>query len=354
MTLIALLAVGIGVYLTVPSLNSEGKVSAQVQETISETHQTERATPEMLAYALNFKDNLSDSLNAINQLPCTELSGAELGGKTLGPGVYCLESARLAGELVLDGQNDAGSIFIFIAKGSINVEDDSTISLRNDAQAANAFFVANDSATVGANSEFRGRILANNDIVVEDGARVSGGKLMSVKGEVTGLNAPDGGGTGTLQICKQQIVPTGGTSLANRIFNFTVTGVPGVIPVPVGGCSGQINVPVGPATVTELNTGQLLVPPGGTFAGNFQLVAVNQLSTNPPPGSTLGVVDFELRTAAINIVEGGVSQQLTLQFVNQFAITGFVEICKRRAPLPGGLLDPDVTGFFTYNIEGFS
>jgi hypothetical protein len=362
MTLIALLAMSAAAYLMVPTINNSGTVSAQAQAANSEAHQAERATPEMLAYALNFQGNLGDSLNAFNQLPCTELSGAELGGRTLEPGVYCLESARLAGELVLDGQNDASSVFVFVVKGSINVENRSTISLRNHAQAANAIFIANDSVTVRANSEFNARILANNDIQVENGATVLGNRLMSVKGEISAPGAPDGGGTGTLQICKAQVVPTGGTSLANRIFNFTVSTLPGVvIPVPVGGCSGQIDVPAGAAVVTELNTGQLISPPSGTFTGNFQLIGVNQLSTNPQPGSSsLGLVNLSARTAAINIVEGGVPQQLTLEFVNQFAITGFVEICKRAAALPTGVttlpsangLDPDVTGFFTFNIEG--
>jgi hypothetical protein len=356
MTLIALLAMGVGVYLIAPSFNNAGTVSAQAQATTSEARQTERATPEMIAYALNFRGNLSDSLNAMNQLPCTEVSGTDLSGMTFQPGVYCLSSARLAGELVLDGQNDASSTFIFIVKGSINVENRSTITLQNNAQAANAIFVANDSVTVRANSEFKARILANNNIAVENGATVLGNRLMSVKGEISAPDAPDGIGTGTLQICKSQVVPTGGTSLANRIFNFTISTLPGVtIPVPVGGCSGQIDVPAGMAVVTELNTGQLINPSTGTFTGNFQLIGVNQLSTNPPPGSSLGLVNLSARTAAINIVEGGVTSQLTLEFVNQFAITGFVEICKRAAAVPQPSIfatDPDVTGFFTFNIEG--
>jgi hypothetical protein len=120
MTLFALMALGAMAYLSVPTFNSASTISAQ--ETSSEAERTEIATPEMLAYALNFKDNLGDSLNAINQLPCTQLSGAELGGRTLKSGVYCLDSARLSGELVLDGQNDSSSTFIFIAKGSINVD----------------------------------------------------------------------------------------------------------------------------------------------------------------------------------------------------------------------------------------
>ena len=43
---------------------------------------------------------------------------------------------------------------------------------------------------------------------------------------------------------------------------------------------------------------------------------------------------------------------MTVRFVNQFAITGFVEICKRAASVPNSATPDPVTGMFTFTIEG--
>ena len=96
-------------------------------------------------------------------------------------------------------------------------------------------------------------------------------------------------------------------------------------------CSSPIDVPAGAATITELGGGRTIT--GGTFSGNFSLVRVETLSANSP--STVGVINLATRTAAVNVVEGGIPQQLTVRFVNRFSITGFVEICKAAATGPG-------------------
>ncbi|MFN2393819.1 MAG: FG-GAP repeat domain-containing protein, partial [Pyrinomonadaceae bacterium] len=158
---------------------------------------------------------------------------------------------------------------------------------------------------------------------------------------------------GTLQICKTLDAAT--IDISNRIFNFTVSGVPGTIAVPVGSCSGPISAPAGPQTVTELNTGRTLT--GGNFTGGFQLNRVDVLTPEIPGGSETGIVNLATRQVAVNVVAGGVAQQLTLRFVNQAAITGVIEICKFAATGPGGANpapagDLDVTGFFQFTIEG--
>jgi hypothetical protein len=378
--------------LLLPGTAGTSTVSAQ--DLVSrDTLTGERATPEMISYALNMRsaarftvfadrgvtdtgssirgevadalrDNagiqarreLSSSMDAIRQLPCLDLKTPDLAGKRIGPGVYCLPSAELNGDLILDAQGDASAAFVFRVAGAANFRNGSTISLENRASAGNVYFASNDAVTVGNDANIRANLLAKGDINVGAGTTI-GGRTMSL-GKVS-LNQDNlGGGTGTLQICKEQ---TGTTDISNRIFNFTVTGVDGVIAVPVGSCSAPLDVPVGPAIVTELNDGQLIT--GGGFSGNFQLVGVDVITTNSP--STLGVVNLSLRTAAVTIAEGGTAQQITLRFTNQFAITGFVEICKTAAnvaitttPPPeggnGGVggVDPDVTGFFTFTVEG--
>ncbi|MEJ7861667.1 MAG: ice-binding family protein, partial [Pyrinomonadaceae bacterium] len=111
-----------------------------------------------------FKD-FKSSFNYINQLPCTEVADSNLGGKTFTPGVYCLSSADLAGEVVLNSDN-ANGIFIFRVAGSLTAQGGSGMQLMNEAKAYNVFFLTNDSATVAEGSNFRGSILAKNNINV--------------------------------------------------------------------------------------------------------------------------------------------------------------------------------------------
>ncbi|HEX8638965.1 MAG TPA: ice-binding family protein, partial [Pyrinomonadaceae bacterium] len=364
-TLSALALAAVMGLLLVPGVSTSGTVSAAKDAT--ETR-GEIATPEMIAYALTHKSDAGFRYNVINQLPCQELSG-DLDGKTVAPGVYCLGSANLASDLTLDGQGDKASTFIFRIAGALTAKGGS-VSLANDAQAANVFFVA-EAATLTDGADFRGNILTNKSINIEDGS-VLRGKTESLSGEVAAAeNAVAGGGTGTLEICKA--LDASSVDISNRIFQFTVSGVAGVIEVPVGSCSSPIDVPAGPQTVTELGSGRTIS--GGTFTGNFVLNRVETLSQNST--STLGLVNLSTRQATVNVVEGGIPQQLSLRFVNQFAITGFVEICKAASTGPttggGGAPpldalgdngggsgtvfnnpngDPDVTGFFNFIISG--
>ncbi len=139
--------------LFVPAFHSTGTVLAQDQSVIEPSG--EQPTLDQIAYALNFRaDDMSASYNIINHLACTKLDATDLGGKTFRAGVYCLSSAQLAGELVLDAQGDAGSTFIFRVAGALTTKGGSTITLANDAMAANVHFVA-DTAIVGGGTNFK-------------------------------------------------------------------------------------------------------------------------------------------------------------------------------------------------------
>lgn len=148
-----------------------------------------------------------------------------------------------------------------------------------------------------------------------------------------------GGGTGAVEICKQ----ASGAGLENRIFRFTITGVAAVIEVPIGGCSSPIDVPAGIATVTELESGRIIS--GGTFSGGFSMVGVETISQNSP--SSVGTVNLRARTVQVNVVEGNISQLLTLQITNTYAVNSFVEICHNQNAAPSG-----AAGLATYTIAG--
>lgn len=143
---------------------------------------------------LTAKNNLTTAYNdAAGRIPLTTVP-TELGGTTLVGGVYDSASTTLeitagAGPLVLDGQGDASSVFIFQAPFSgtgLIVGSASTVSLINGAQACNVFWRV-DSASIDTTATFVGTILALNSITVANGATIQG-RLLARNGNVTLIN----------------------------------------------------------------------------------------------------------------------------------------------------------------------
>lgn len=298
--------------------------------------------------AVRVKKDLQRAFSTIAQLPCQELNPALTGGN-FKPGVYCAESARLAEELILDGDNNSQAIFVFRINGALDAKRVLKMSLINEARAENVFFVTNETAVIEAETDFRGSILAKNSIRIGMKATIDG-KVFSLDGEVGLTESSVGGGTGILQICKRTPPnePTTGTgNLFNRIFRFRIGA--NVHEVQTGQCSTPIELPVGNYTIEELLDGRTI--PNGTFSGRFKLINVN----SPTPGA-LGVVNLPLRTANVFVREGDANNQTVVNFVNTFAISTVVEICTRSvAPTTNPMIDDrDVTGFFDYSIDAIT
>ncbi|MDQ3132575.1 MAG: ice-binding family protein, partial [Acidobacteriota bacterium] len=373
MTLFTLAALaGVG-FFVVPGTSTNGVVSAQESR---ETAPADVATAEMLRIALDFRgatgytvfadkgisddgksqikgskgvasrdgaegsrvrQDLSGAFNAINQLPSTKLNTLSNGSYRAGS--YSAPSAKLSGELVLDGGGDQNAIFIFRMAGALRAESDFSITFVNGAEPQNVFFVTNDTAKVAEGVNFRASILAMNTIEVGAGAKVEG-RTLSLNGEVKLTEAAVGGGTGILEICKA----AGSEGLTGRVFAFRIGSI--VREAPVGGCTGPIDLPAGPVTIEELLDGRTL--PSGTFSGRFRLIRVE----STVPGS-LGTVNLPLRTAVVNIREGSISNQTVVTFTNVFAVNAVVEICKRASLAMGSTTADslDVTGFFNFTID---
>ena len=154
----------------------------------------------------NVKSDLKASMNYINHLPCTEVSG-DLTGRTFGPGIYCVDSGRLAGEMTFSGGGDASAMFIVRVKGGLSVDDNSAITLSDGAASGNVYVVAENGARIGSGVDFKGHLIANNDVNIGNGTKISG-RTVSVSGGVTtGLGAELSAEAGTLEICKDVIFP---------------------------------------------------------------------------------------------------------------------------------------------------
>ena len=143
---------------------------------------------------LTAKNNLTTAYNdAAGRTPLTTLP-TELSGTTLTAGVYDSSSTTFElsagdGDLILDGQGDPSSVFIFQApfEGTgLIIGPGSTVTLTNGAQACNVFWRV-DSASIDTTADFAGTILALNSISVADAATING-RLLARNGNVTLIN----------------------------------------------------------------------------------------------------------------------------------------------------------------------
>lgn len=121
--------------------------------------------------------------------PCTvNLTGIDLGGLTLTPGVYCFDSsAQLTGTLTLNGLGNPASSFIFRTGSALTTASGSNIVLINGAQACNVFFRVGSSATLGSGSTFNASIVALTSISVNNAVAING-RLVALNGAVTLIN----------------------------------------------------------------------------------------------------------------------------------------------------------------------
>lgn len=118
--------------------------------------------------------------------PCdVDLTGTDLGGLTLGPGVYCFsESAQLTGQLTLDAQNDANAFFIFQIGSTLTTASNSSVLLINSGSDCNVFWQVGSSATLGVSTAFAGNILALASVTLNTSTDVSG-RTLAQNGAVT-------------------------------------------------------------------------------------------------------------------------------------------------------------------------
>jgi Ice-binding-like len=119
--------------------------------------------------------------------PLNAETTADLSGLTLVGGVYSGPSKSplsLTGTLVLDGEGNPNSVFIFQTDSTLITGSASTVSLINGAQECNVFWQVGSSATLGTGSVFAGNILALTDIAVTTGVTVHG-RALARNGQTT-------------------------------------------------------------------------------------------------------------------------------------------------------------------------
>ena len=133
------------------------------------------------------KGNLSTAYGVARDRTADATVGPQLGGTTLGCGVYKSTSGifDITGTLTLSGT--ATDVFIFqtdATSGTLTTAANSHVVLIGGALASNVFWQVGNAATLGATSVFKGTIMAEQSISVGTGTTLDG-KALASAGSVT-------------------------------------------------------------------------------------------------------------------------------------------------------------------------
>ncbi len=120
----------------------------------------------------------------------SDLSGQDLGGMTLTPGVYKFGStAQLTGLLILDALNSNTSQWIFQIGSALNTASGSSVEVIN-AGSGGAFdggitWQVVSAASLGTSTTFLGTIISNAGTTLNTGATIGCGRAISLAASVT-------------------------------------------------------------------------------------------------------------------------------------------------------------------------
>jgi hypothetical protein len=249
---------------------------------------------------------------------CTQdLTGQDLGGMTLTPGVYCFtSSAQLTGILTLNAQGNPAAVFIFKMGSTITTASNSAVLMINGGNPCNVFWRVGSSATLGSGTAFAGNIMAEASITFISGAGVIG-RALARSGAVTlgdsNVNAtcttvpgvcpaitlsPATLPNGTVQVAySQQITGSGGT----EPYTFAVTN--GTLP------AGLTLTSSGLVSGTPTTVGTSVVTIRGTDANGCFAEVVYTISVAPEGALCQAIVTFT--PATLSPITAGVPYSQT-------------------------------------------
>jgi hypothetical protein len=135
------------------------------------------------AVALAAKNALVTAYNDLASWGATRsMTGQDLGGKTLTPGVYTFSSsAQLTGTLTLKGNG----IYIFQMGSTLTTASNSKVLVTGGAQGCGVYWKVGSSATLGSGTQFKGTVIALTSITMVTGASIIPGRALARNGAVT-------------------------------------------------------------------------------------------------------------------------------------------------------------------------
>jgi type VI secretion system secreted protein VgrG len=185
------------------------------------------------SFASTAQTQLSTALSTLGTLSgATPILGTDLGGHTLGPGLYSFAGTDLTGSLTLQGTGSANDSWIFQLGSSLTTASGSTVNVLGTVPGAQVLWDIPISATLGTTSSFAGNILAGTSITLDTGATIDCGRALANTGAVTmqgntiSIGCAGTGGvtsnglSGPILNGERQPPPTGST-----VYNVTANGI---------------------------------------------------------------------------------------------------------------------------------
>ena len=167
--------------------------------------------------------------------PTSVISGADLHGGTLTPGVYSVVGPMsVGGILQLNALGHANADFIIQVPSTLVTAPGSSVVLEGGAQPQNVIWQVGQSATLGHGSSFVGSLLADHGVTLGAGANLVGRVVSLLGGVNLGTSAislptattPTSGTTGTALPSAGTVVP-----IASGLTTSLVPIIGGLVPV---------------------------------------------------------------------------------------------------------------------------
>lgn len=119
----------------------------------------------------------------------SNITGQNLGGLTLTPGVYFMSNpALLTGNLILNASGDPNAHFVFQlmnAADALTTASGSSVTVTGGNANTEVYWVLGSSADLGSGSTFAGNILAYSKIALQSTAKIECGRAFSLNESVT-------------------------------------------------------------------------------------------------------------------------------------------------------------------------
>src|SRR3954465_12172945 len=126
------------------------------------------------AAALQAQNDVTTQYNALAAAACTNnLTGVDLGGLTLTPGVICFaSSAQLTGTLTLNAQGNANATFIFQTGSPLTTAAGSSVVLINGGNSCGVAWQIGSSATLGTTTSFICNLITLSSLTTNTGPKI--------------------------------------------------------------------------------------------------------------------------------------------------------------------------------------
>jgi hypothetical protein len=117
-----------------------------------------------------------------------DLTGQDLGGQTLAPGVYCFDTTvGVTGSLTLDAGGQGNAAWIFQIGTALSTATSSSVVMAGGGNPCNVFWQVGSAATLGTGTAFQGNILAATSITLTSGSNLVG-RALALNAAVTSDN----------------------------------------------------------------------------------------------------------------------------------------------------------------------